>query len=195
MPQSTASPRPRCCSTARSSWQAAECQTGSGCWALGTAELYVPAGVSAPPAVVALADPESDPVPTPTPTPIPTPFPPAGRSRPGGRTDLDGHRRQQELQARDAVPGRGGRERHRTAVRVRDPQRRASRRHPEGDLPAPPEARDGLLALGEPGSGPGRIDVPDVRRTHGGQDPHPEKGRAGGLVEPIGDVRSVRGSA
>ncbi len=52
-----------------------DCQTGSGCWALGTSELYVPAGVSPPPAVVALVIPS--PTPHPTPTPIPTPFPPA----------------------------------------------------------------------------------------------------------------------
>ncbi len=143
------------------------------------------------------SDSDSDPGPDTDPRPDTDadPVPARGGSRPAGRTDLAGNRRQQEFQTRDVVPGRGGRERHRAAVRVGDPQCRASRRHREGDLPTPPEGGDELLDLGEPGSGPGGIVVPDVRRTPGGQDPHPEKGRAGGLVEPIGDVRSVRGSA
>jgi hypothetical protein len=52
-----------------------ECQPGSGCWALGTADLYVPAGLSPPPAVLALVIPS--PAPRPIPTAIPTPYPPA----------------------------------------------------------------------------------------------------------------------
>ena len=72
------------------------------------AELYVPAGVSLPPAVVALptrrrprshADPDSDPDPDTVPT--------GGGSRPDGRTVLDRHRRQYKLRTRDVVPGRG----------------------------------------------------------------------------------------
>jgi hypothetical protein len=52
------------------------------------AELYVPAGVSPPAAVVALPTPAPTPVPTPAPTPvptpIPTPFPPADGPVPAG---------------------------------------------------------------------------------------------------------------
>ncbi len=59
-----------------------ECQTGNGCWASGSAELYVPAGVSPPPAVVALPIPSS--TPHPTPTPIPSPLPPATGPVPAG---------------------------------------------------------------------------------------------------------------
>ncbi len=164
-----------------------ECQPGSGCWILGTAELYVPAGVSPPAAVVALPIPSPTP-PVPTPTPIPTPFPPAAGPVPADARILDGHGRQQELRTRDAVPGRGRRERHRPAVRVRDPERRASRRHQEGDLPAPAEAGDGLLDLGEPGSGPRGIVLPDVRRTHGGQVRHfgRRERPPGSLGRPVG---------
>jgi hypothetical protein len=52
---------------------------GGGCWPVGSAELYVPAGVSPSAAVVALPSPTPTPIPTPTPTPtpIPTPLPPA----------------------------------------------------------------------------------------------------------------------
>ncbi len=54
--------------------------------ALSSAELYVPAGVSPPPAVVALPTPTPSPIPTPTPvpTPVPTPFPPAAGPVPAG---------------------------------------------------------------------------------------------------------------
>ena len=115
-----------------------ECQTGSGCWASGSAELYVPAGVSPPPAVVALPIPSA--TPRSNPDPDPDPVPGRGRSRPGRRTNLEGHRRQQELRSRDAVPGRGGRERPHAAVRVGDPRRRASRRNREGASCSPRRA-------------------------------------------------------
>lgn len=59
-----------------------ECEPGSGCWASGSAEIYVPAGVSPPPAVVALRIPS--PTPRPTPTPIPTPIPPEAGPIPAG---------------------------------------------------------------------------------------------------------------
>ena len=48
--------------------------------------LYVPAGLSEPPAVIALPTPAPTPIPAPTPTatPIPTPFPPAAGPVPAG---------------------------------------------------------------------------------------------------------------
>jgi hypothetical protein len=51
-----------------------------------SAELYVPAGVSPPPAVLALPTPAPTPMPTPTPipTPYPTPYPPAAGPTPAG---------------------------------------------------------------------------------------------------------------
>ena len=54
--------------------------------ALSSAQLYVPAGVSVPAAVVALPTPAPTPVPTPTPipTPVPTPYPPAAGPVPAG---------------------------------------------------------------------------------------------------------------
>jgi Kelch motif/Galactose oxidase, central domain len=59
----------------------AGCPTG----ATGSAELYIPAGVSPPPAVAALPSPS--PFPTPTPSPPPRPVPPAvGPFPPGART-------------------------------------------------------------------------------------------------------------
>jgi hypothetical protein len=56
------------------------------CDATSSAELYIPAGVSPPPAVVALPIPTPTPTPTPTPvpTPIPTPFPPQAGPVPTG---------------------------------------------------------------------------------------------------------------
>ena len=74
------------------------------------AELYVPAGVSLPPAVVAL------PTPAPTPTPSPTPFRRRSRRRtrprpvPSRRArGPGGHGQQREFRARDVVPGGGQR--------------------------------------------------------------------------------------
>jgi hypothetical protein len=54
--------------------------------AQGSAELYVPAGVSPPPAVLALPTPAPTPTstPTPHPTPNPTPYPPAAGPVPAG---------------------------------------------------------------------------------------------------------------
>ena len=54
--------------------------------AVSAAELYVPAGVSPPAAVVALPTPAPTPTPSPTPvpTPIPTPYPPAAGPVPAG---------------------------------------------------------------------------------------------------------------
>jgi hypothetical protein len=55
----------------------------------GAAELYIPAGMSPPPAVAALPSPSPTPVPTapPTPTPLPTAVPPeAGPIPPGARS-------------------------------------------------------------------------------------------------------------
>ena len=74
----------RCCSMARSSWQVArDCLDGV-CVATGSAELYVPAGVSPPPLP---AFPSPPPPVFPTPTPIPTPVPPeAGPVPPDART-------------------------------------------------------------------------------------------------------------
>jgi hypothetical protein len=57
--------------------------------ATGSALLYVPAGVSPPPAVAALPTPTPTPIPTPTPTPTPSPTqvpPQAGPVPPGARS-------------------------------------------------------------------------------------------------------------
>jgi hypothetical protein len=55
------------------------------CFATNASELYVPAGVSPPPALAALPSPS--PIPTPTPSPTPPPVPPAvGPVPPGART-------------------------------------------------------------------------------------------------------------
>ena len=51
----------------------------------GSAELYVPAGVSPPSAVLAIPSPDPDPIPSPTPSPTPVP-PAAGPIPPGART-------------------------------------------------------------------------------------------------------------
>jgi hypothetical protein len=60
---------------------------GGGSFATGaasSAELYIPAGLSPPPAVLALPIPIPTPTPTLVPTPIPTPFPPAAGPVPAG---------------------------------------------------------------------------------------------------------------
>ena len=155
--------------------------------ATGSAELYVPQACRRPRCRPSRARPH----PSSRPRPRVRPVPARGRSRPAGRTILEGHRRQQEFRSRRAVPGRGGRERRSPAVRGRYPQRRKRRRHPEGDRPASPEACDGLLGVGEPGSGRGGNIVPDVRRTPGRHDPH-RCGRAGDVrAEPVGDSAPI----
>ena len=58
---------------------------GSECTVTSSAELYVPAGVSPPPAVLALPSGVTTPSPSPTPTPTPVP-PQAGPVPPGART-------------------------------------------------------------------------------------------------------------
>jgi Galactose oxidase, central domain len=62
-----------------------DCRDGSGCptGATGSAELYIPAGVSPPAGLPAAPDPTPTPVPTPSPTPVP---PRAGPVPPGART-------------------------------------------------------------------------------------------------------------
>ena len=83
------------------------------------------------PASLPEPDPESDPA---------GPAPAGGRSRSAERAELDRHGRQQELRARDAVRGRGGRG-DVPARRVGDPERGPSRRHRAGDLPLPCQGR------------------------------------------------------
>ena len=98
--------RPRCCSTAPSSSPVAGLSCDFGVFATGSAELYVPAGVT-PPSGLPREPAHHQSTPTPIPTAIPTPFPPeAGVVPPGA--GLDRHGRQRELPARDAVRGRGG---------------------------------------------------------------------------------------
>ena len=130
-------PRSRSCSTARSSWQVAATATTTVCVSrTASAELYVPAGVSLPPLPPSRARPRR----LPEPDPESDAAPARGRSRSAERAVLDGHGRQQELRARDAVRGRGRRGRDVTARRVRDPERGPSRRHRAGDLPLPCQA-------------------------------------------------------
>ena len=81
-----------------------DCNGDGVCVSTGAAELYVPAGVSLPPLP---AFPSPPPPVFPSPTPRPDAAPAGGRSRSAERADLEGHGRQQELRARDAVRGRG----------------------------------------------------------------------------------------
>ena len=176
---------------ARSSWRAASprrrCPECSGAVRPCRRVAATRGGCPPDPGADSDPDPDSESDPDTDPDAVPA----RGRSRPGGRAVLDRHRRQRELRTRDVVPGRGRRERHRQAVRVRDPQRRASRRHPEGDLPASPEAGDGLLDLDEPG--PGRGDRCSRRPTHhwraSSTSSRASMERRGGLVEAVGGVQ------
>ena len=161
--------------------------------ALSSAQLYVPAGVSVPAAVVALPTPAPTPVPTPTPTPtpVPTPYPPAaGPVPPGARTwTVTVVNKSSEpatlFMAEDGENGIG------QLCGSVTPNVVPAGVTAKVTFLLPPTARDGLLDLGEPGSGPGRIDVPDVRRPHGGQVRHPggRERRAGRLAGPVGDGR------
>jgi hypothetical protein len=74
------------------------------------------------------------PAPTPLPTPTPTPFPPAAGPVPHGARPWEVTVEKQELQARDPVPREGTLQRRWRPVRVRDPRRRARRRHRDRDL-------------------------------------------------------------
>ena len=151
------------------------------CVAAGSAELYVPAGVSPPPLP---AFPSPPPPSLPRPDPGPDPGPGPNRSRPAERADLEGHGQQPELRTRDAVRGRGRRAwPPGPARRVRDPERRASRRHREGDLP-PSREGDGLGDLREPGTEQWAVSRAG-RDVPAGPDPH-QSLRANRLAEPVG---------
>ncbi len=151
--------------------------------ATGSAELYVPAVVSPPPAVAAMPSPSPSPTPVPTAPPTPDAGPARGRSHPAGRTILEGHGQQQEFRTRDAVRGRGRRTWPPGAARrVRDPERRATRRHREGELP-PSREGDGLGDLREPGT-ERRAGSRAGRDVPARPDPH-QSLRASGLAEPL----------
>ena len=157
-----------------------DCNDDGVCVSTGAAELYVPAGVSLPPLP---AFPSPPPPVFPSPTPSADAAPAGGRSRSAERAVLEGHGRQQELRARDAVRGRGGRERDVTARRVRDSERGPSRRHREGDLPLPCQDDDGWIYV-NPRPGEGGSLVNADRHRHPRQDPD-HGGRPSGLVEPV----------
>ena len=143
-----------------------ECHEGQ-CRSTGSAELYVPAGVSPPSGLPAAADPTPTPTPTPSPTPV---LPAAGPVPPNARTwkvtvvnknspTRDVVRRRRERAGSPRATGR-----------VRDPECRVTRRHRGGDLPASSKGGRGMVDLRKSGTERGWIGRLD-RRTAGGRDP------------------------
>ena len=99
-------PRSRSCSTARSSWQVAATVTTTVC----VFRMARRSCTSLPACRCRRCQPSrARPRRLPEPDPEPDAAPARGRSRSAERAVLDRHGRQQELRARDAVRGRGGR--------------------------------------------------------------------------------------
>ena len=175
-------PRSRSCSTARSSWQVAVTVTMTvcvlrrarrSCTSLPACRRRRCQPSRARPRQSSRARPRG-----------PDAVPARGRSRSAERSVLEGHGRQQELRARDAVRGRGGRERGVTARRVRDPERGPSRRHREGDLPLPCQGRDDGWIFVNPRPGEGGSLVSADRHRHPRQDPDHERTGEWGWLSP-----------
>ena len=153
-----------------------DCNDDGECGSTGTAELFVPAGVSLPPLP---AFPSPPPFVLPSPTPVPTPFPPAaGPVPPNARSwtvTVD------NLSSEPATLFVAERRIRIAARRVGDSERGPGRRQRGGDLPLP--CRRGM-DLREPATGRSRKVGQRGRHRHPRQDRRHDR-RPSGLVEPV----------